>query len=186
MVVYRFRSSDGAIRQDYFDWLCSIVGERDRLLLLRSLHERDFVAVLDKDSNRAMDGMELRDEYFETNPYYESGALDGPCSVLEMLIGLARRIDFDLKKTDFDRDRTADWFWIMIENLGLEGYTDEDFYDGEGAEFAISETIDTWLSREYLPDGRGGLFPLRWPSADQRDVEIWYQKEQFLKEIDRK
>lgn len=183
-MVYRFRAADEAIRQDYFDWLCGLVGERDRLMLLKALHDRDFIPLLEKDDNRAMDGIELREEYYETNPYYESEALNRPCSVLEMMIGLARRIDFDLKKTDYDKDMTGEWFWMMVQNLGIYGYPDEDYFDLDGM-FNISEALDILVSRSYLPDGQGGLFPLRRPNADQREVEIWFQKEAYLKEMDR-
>lgn len=178
-MVYRFNAPDETVRQDYFDWLIGLVGERGCLLLLKTLHERAFVAMLDKDENRGMDGVELREEYYEKEPYFESEALDGPCSVLEMLIALARRMSFDVKEVDEDADTTAIWFWTMLDNLGIGSVTDEVFAENE---FFVAETIDDFLSRGYGADGYGGLFPLKYPSADQRQVEIWYQKESYLRE----
>lgn len=180
-MVHRFTTTDERVRQDYFDWLCGQVRHHEHWLLLKALHDRDFVAMIDKDENRALDGIALREEYFETNPYYDTGALEGPCSILEMLIALARRIDFSTQNTEIGVNRTAEWFWEMVENLGLKEYSDEDYFDLDGM-FNVSEALDVFLSRSYAPDGNGGLFPLKYPTVDQREVELWFQKELYLKE----
>lgn len=180
-MVTRYTASNETIRQDYFDWLCGLVGDRCSWMLLRTLHDRDFVPVIKRDENRALDGIELREEYYETNPYFETDALEGPCSVLEMLIALAQRIDFETKDAVSDEIHTSDWFWEMLDNLGISCYDDDNFYDLD-AVFNIAEALDVFLSRSYGADGLGGIFPLKWPTADQREIEIWFQKEAYLKE----
>lgn len=67
-------------------------------------------------------------------------------------------------------DRTSQWFWSMIANLGLSSMIDKNF-DQEYAE----EVVLRFLNREYEPDGIGGLFNVRHRSCDVRDVEIWKQ-----------
>ena len=67
-------------------------------------------------------------------------------------------------------DRTEQWFWEMIVNLGLGGMMD-DIFDVEHVEYIV----DRFLNREYEPNGRGGLFFIRNCKYDLRRVEIWYQ-----------
>ena len=72
-------------------------------------------------------------------------------------------------------DRTGQWFWKMVVNLGLGSMTDSKF-NLEEAESIITR----FLNREYEPDGRGGLFTVRNCECDLRDVEIWVQMMWFL------
>ena len=67
-------------------------------------------------------------------------------------------------------DRTAQWFWGMVTNLGLVSMTCER-YDRS----YIGYVLDRFLNREYEPDGRGGLFTVRHHTRDMRNIEIWYQ-----------
>ena len=67
-------------------------------------------------------------------------------------------------------DRTGQWFWGMIVNLGLGAMTDNR-YD----EKRVDDILDRFLSRTYDPDGRGGLFTVRNCDVDMRKVEIWKQ-----------
>lgn len=75
-------------------------------------------------------------------------------------------------------DRTSQWFWIMVRNLGLGGmndsYFDEDY---------ITDVITRFLNRDYEPNGRGGLFYIKNCEVDLRRVEIWYQLNWFLDSI---
>ena len=67
-------------------------------------------------------------------------------------------------------DRTTQWFWGMISNLGLSG-----MYDGNFDLVMVKWNINRFLNREYSPDGKGGLFTVRDCEYDLRDVEIWTQ-----------
>ena len=75
-------------------------------------------------------------------------------------------------------DRTGQWFWGMIVNLGLGSMTDNR-YD----EDFVTETIERFLDRDYEPDGKGGLFTVRNCDRDLRYVEIWYQLCWYLDNI---
>lgn len=145
-------------------------------LLFEYLYSRDFYWANDMplDRNRAIDGIELREKYGCSNDI-----LDEPCSVLEMIIGLALRIENQIM-TDYDSgDRTSQWFWIMITNLGLYSYDDDNFNEEE-----VKYIVDCFLDREYEPNGQGGLFILERPFDDLRNVEIWIQANWFLGEMD--
>lgn len=75
-------------------------------------------------------------------------------------------------------DRTGQWFWGMIINLGLGCMTD-DQYDEE----YVESVVRRFLNREYEPDGRGGLFRVRRCEYDLRNVEIWDQLGWYLNSI---
>lgn len=168
------------VKQDYFQWLCELIhagdGEVPYYILAKELHKIEFTWSVPNDDNRAFDGLRLRDEYGQNSQY-----LDGPCSVLEMLIGLARRMDFELSKPDDDSDYTPKYFWEMIYNLRLIDY-DDDQYVVLNRETPVRGVIRTLLDREYCSTGYGGLFPLNYTDVDQRDVELWYQMNAYLEE----
>ena len=67
-------------------------------------------------------------------------------------------------------DRTRQWFWQMVNSLGLSSMSDGRFNE-ESAKYII----DRFLDREYRPNGKGGLFTIRNIKVDLRDVEIWTQ-----------
>ena len=71
--------------------------------------------------------------------------------------------------------RIRQWFWKMINNLGLSGMTNSRFdYD------YVDDVIFKFLNRDYSPDGRGGLFTVKNCEYDLRDVEIWTQMLYYL------
>lgn len=176
------------VEEDYFNWLCEGVHidqvERSYLLLARDLHSTIFYAVVPHDENRALDGMELREDYLGEMNCPDYVDIEGDCSVFEMLIGLAKRIGFETRNpTDLrmKSDRVGFWFWEMIDNLGLMDFDDDSYYELGGAD-AVDDILERLLNREYQSNGAGGLFPLRRAAEDQRGVEIWYQMSVYLNE----
>lgn len=173
----------------YFSWLYH-TANRDRYSgsisftkLLRRLHDTEFIFSIPRDENRAADGMDLRWRYVceRVVPDRHEAVLltlDGPCSVLEMIIALAIRCEENIMDDPSKGDRTGQWFWGMIANMGLGGMSD-DRYDEE----RIDIIVDRFMAREYSPDGRGGLFTVRDCDVDLRDVEIWHQLCYFLDTI---
>lgn len=164
------------IEESYFNWLCAKVRDPYATIyldLLRILHRTEFVWVLPYDENRAMDGMDLR-SYFvtETGLDPDPNWSHTPCSVLEMLLGLANQLEF---LTDTP---TREWFWTFMTNLKLDEYrqvSDEDLP-------VIEDILYAFVWRTYAYDGRGGIFPLRWPKRNQREHEIWHQLGDYLEE----
>lgn len=162
----------------YFDWLTDIVC-RDRFSkavsfrkLLAHLHSVEFTNLIERDENRAEEGKELRHRF----AYYHASIrnaeiyLNGPCSVLEMIIALAIRCEENIMDDPTMGDRTSQWFWDMIVSLGLGSMIDRE-YDKDYVDFVI----DRFLNREYEPNGKGGLFTINNCEEDLRTVEIWCQ-----------
>ena len=164
---------DLTIMNEYFSWLCEQVmlrdGDEDYSFLFRALHKKEFYWTVPNDDNRAEDGKDLRYEFVEENYISDYDVIKGPCTVLEMLIGLSRRFD--------DGERVpAEWFWEMLGNLfDLDICTnrvvDPDYLD---------HILDRFLDRTYDFNGYGGLFPLKNAQKDQRKVEIWYQMQAYI------
>ena len=163
----------------YFNWLCAKVIDVKKKKpsetywrLLEQLHRTEFVPLLQMDENRAAYGKELRREFLL--------AADAPdnlewretlgCSILELLIAVARDLEF---QTDVSRVSS---FWELINNLGLIGYYDAINFDPA----YVDGVLEVFNARAYLPDGYGGLFPLKNAQRDQREVEIWYQMFDYL------
>lgn len=168
------------IRNEYFDWLMDIVC-RNRFpdmmsykKLLMRLHDTEFRFSIPKDQNRAEDGENLRYRfalYFDyEDPFMICDILDGPCSVLEMMVALALRCEETITDDPTKGDRTAQWFWGMIVNLGLGSMSDDRYNKG-----VVDAAIARLLDREYEPNGKGGLFTVRDCLHDLRTVEIWIQ-----------
>lgn len=175
---------------EYFIWLMDLVNADTEIYseLLYVLYDTDFTWCLELDDGRASDGLKLRDEYAESMNGMGFDAswvliMEKPCSVLEMLIALARRMD-DMLIEDYMAPRIPIWFWEMVRNLGLKKYmnavllnnmSDDYYYD-------IQEILSRWLNREFEPDGSGSIFPLKNPYCDQRDKTIVYQLNAYVLE----
>lgn len=163
------------INNKYFEWLYDLMccnrfsKDISYRKLFTQLHNIEFVYFIRKDRNRAEDGMDLRYRFayeYSINPKY----LNGPCSVLEMMVGLAIRCEETIMDDDRLGDRTGQWFWGMITNLDLGSMYDSN-YDNQ----YVDEVINRFIHRKYLPNGRGGLFTVRNCNEDLRKLEIWHQ-----------
>jgi hypothetical protein len=164
---------DEPIEEVYFNWLYTKVASVEvptpsltYWTLLRDLHATEFVWLVSGDDNRAEDGLDIRRE-FVTQAYLDQDPawMSIGCSVLEMLIGFARRAEFQTGIS------VRDWFWIFLQNLKLEDLNDA---VPDITEY-VTDILDQFLWRTYDPNGEGGMFPLDNPQHDQRKVEIWYQ-----------
>ena len=103
---------------------------------------------------------------------------DDPCSVLEMMIALAIRCEENIMDNPEVGDRTGQWFWGMIANLGLGA-----MYNSRFDREYVDETIARFLNRDYDPDGKGGLFRVKNCDHDMRDMEIIDQLFRYLNSI---
>lgn len=178
------------INNDYFNWMYNIACA-DRFSkdisyrkLLMHLHSIMFRYSVKRDSNRADDGVSLRYRFAL------SGGCDfilgddiynyitGPCSVFEMILALAIRCEENIMDDTAFGDRTGQWFWGMINNLGLGAMSDDRF-----DRIFVDESIERFLNRKYEADGHGGLFTVRNCDRDLRDMEIWFQLCYYLDSI---
>ena len=159
----------------YFEWLCNFVydsrnSKRNSYTnLLMHLFRTEYTWQIELDSNRAADGLNLRNVFAMEYKVYPID-LPKECSVLEMLIALSNRLEHQIMSDPEQGDRTGQWFWDMIVNLGLFKMNDLNFDLDK-----VSDIINIFLDREYEANGRGGLFLVRNSKYDIRTVEIWYQ-----------
>ena len=174
------------ILNHYFEWLCrSVSGDilAEHLYyqkLLMHLHSTQFYYSIPKDADRYNAGIDLRwrficEKQYDVNAFNE---LEGPCSVLEMMIALAIYCEDHIMDDPSYGDRTSQWFWGMITNLGLGSMSDDKF-DRQ----YVDDVITRFLDRKYDPDGRGGLFRIRNCTHDLRRVEIFHQLCWYLNSI---
>lgn len=171
------------VKNQYFRFLCRFVYDGsnsptkyDNLLLC--LHDIPFLVVNPRDENRCADGVELRYRfgYEEHIPQQMIATyLDTTsCSVLEMLVALSLRCEESIMSNTEYGDRTSQWFWNMIVNLGLGKMSNEHFDERE-----TREIIFRFMNREYGPNGEGGIVRV-YDHGDLRNVEIWYQVMWYL------
>lgn len=173
------------IINDYFEWLWNFTkcrGHSQNRKIITLLHNIEFRYSIPMDANREEDGIDLRYRFMTEvgipKNYQEVYAyLDGPCSVLEMMIALAIRCEESIMDDPDIGDRTSEWFWLMMKNLGLDYMSDRKF-DRDIAE----EKISIFLDRKYKRNGEGGLFVVN-GRRDLRKVEIWYQMCWYLDTI---
>lgn len=178
--------TEGTLDDRYFEWLYGQIASvrnknpaRSYWNLARQLYTTRFIHFVPNDDNRALDGQELRYEFLSETSEVEidSSWMLLECSMLEMMIALARRAAFE------SESEAADWFGTFLENIEIDRYTDAR-YNAEIAK-EVDETLERVNKRTYSQDGTGGLFPLREATQDQRTVELWYQMSAYLLEGDR-
>lgn len=175
------------IKEKYFDWICALIDhnecddETSYTRLLHYLDNEEFVYILEMDENRMEDGIDLRYRFgYEMNyprEVIENSLGDDSCSVLEMMVALSIRCEEGFMDDIDEGNRTGEWFWNMIENLGLGNMTNLNFNERYS-----STVIRKFLNRKYTSNGKGGLFTVKKPKYDMRDVEIWYQMMWYLDE----
>lgn len=176
------------LNKEYFEWLCQLVYDKrysknlSYRKLLKYLDSVEFTYTIDMDANRAEDGTDLRYRFaFERGiegPFVKMYLDERPCSVLEMMIALAIRCEEHLMDDPTVGNRTGQWFWNMIVNLGLGSMSDTRFDEGY-----VDKCVNRLLNREYGPNGEGGLFTVEHCRQDLRITEIWYQMMWYLNGI---
>lgn len=164
------------IDNEYFNWLLDIVcyekhHDISYSKLLRYLHSITFRYSIPNDENRAKDGENLRYKFLRQSDYTSTpDYLFKPCSVLEMMVALAYRCEDTIMDNTQLGNRTGQWFWNMITNLGLSNMLDKHFDIN-----IVDDIVNRFLDREYEPDGSGGLFRIKYCNWDLRKMSIWSQ-----------
>lgn len=171
---------------EYYEWLrCQVDpaevvdGAESYSILLHTLYFIDFFSIVRFDENRVEDGHDLRLEYLqliggETRARFPQSR----CTVLEMLIGLSRRMALVCDELD-----EYMCFWELLSNLQFIEFTDFILSKDYMSDFEyILNAVDSVLYRTYDYDGTGGLFPLMHPSKDQRTTDLWYQMHAYIQE----
>jgi len=173
----------------YFDWLYErVCGDWEpRGLsfhsLLMFLYNQNYIPSCEMDEARAEDGLDLRYRFArEQNIQYQAiqDSFAGiPCSMLEMMVALAIRVEEHILEDAAAGNRVGQWFWNMVVSLGLVAMDDSRF-DESRAQGVLAR----FNARDYQPNGAGGLFTLMNPKEDMRTLDIWYQLMAYLNEND--
>lgn len=166
----------------YFTWLYSQVGDsnitnpnRTYWGMTKQLFTKEFIWFVPNDDNRIADGKDLRYEFVEQSELEDVDLrwMKQGCSMLELLIGLSRRLAFEAE------GEARDWFWHMLKNLELDIYNDR---RQPSSVNQIDEILDRVIWRTYGINGEGGIFPLRYARDNQRKIELWYQMSSYVQE----
>lgn len=163
---------------NYRDWLIEKVGFNNSRYnkLLAFLHNLPFVYYHPFDKRRSDDGEYLREEFLLRYRLPHDLFRYEKCSVLEMLVALAIRLDNEWVGCPGD-PKPELIFFEMLVNLGLDRFTTRKFDEAE-----VYEIVGKWLKREFDYDGNGSIFPLKDASEDQREAEIWCQAMSYINE----
>lgn len=172
--------------QKYYEWLISQieVGRNKTYYgLFEKMHNTEFIWVVPNDDNRVHDALDLRSEFMigmhgmktenvmKLDVMTEKGA-----TLLEVLVSLSRR-------TASTAGGDPEWWaWHLIENLNLHKLSDP---FTERKDERANEIFYTLIWRTYQRDGHGGFFPLVDPHEDQTKIEIWFQMNKYVREIER-
>ena len=143
---------------------------RDFLQIMKILATVEFICNHPMDENRAMDGLELRDDFeYETGRFLDkSSGLLPRCTFFEMLAALAMRCESQLMRNLSIGDRTSRWFFEFLNNLGIDSPVIE-----------VRTIIRLVDSSNYSK-----MFPLKSRSrnAAQKNEQIWNQAMSYLNE----
>jgi hypothetical protein len=156
------------MEKKYVKHLKQIIGTprgKSYSFLIDALWRKEFYSRVLLDENRVNDAYYLREVLGYSVPVL------GQARCLEILFILSRKAEFELSGTGTN---FRNLFWEFVENLGLKQYSD-DAWDDPQVIFEVDRILIDWLDRRHSKSGLGGVFPLKDPEKDQRDVELWYQ-----------
>ena len=154
--------------------VCDRYQKKNYTRLFNILHSIPFKYEHPMDENRQSDGEDLRYRFA-----YECDLKDAEvayyidntgCSVLEMLVAMAIRMD-DMM---YDEDPGL-WFWGMMDSLELSQCDNEAIEEDFFSEDYILETVEKFMDRDFDPNtGIGSPFALEDNHGeDLRKVEFW-------------
>ncbi len=158
------------------------VGEntRDFIFLLSRLANTEFYALIEKDNNRAADGTYLRYRYCEDFGCDLVGLEEslGVCRVLEMMVALAINgaMSISYEVTGIG---AGELFWMMIDNLGLKIFRDENVAKYDDPVFEIDHILHVFMSRR---DECVMLFRYKYTKIKKLELEIWDQMNEWIVE----
>ena len=179
------------LRERYFEWLHRSVYRVSKYdqddtysfrMLSRELLEIPYHYDIPRDELRVGDGIRLRYKFGAQFGYDDQTIVcsldDKPCSVFEVMVALAKRCESDIMANPSYGNRTIQWYNDMIVSLGLGGQYNLNFDAAK-----VHEAAERMMNHEYEPNGKGGLFTVRHPIRDMRELELWSQMCDYLNEM---
>ena len=122
--------------------------------LFAVLAKTEFYTLVFRDENREADARTLR-KTFTDRQKQDCSCLEGPVSLLEVMVALAMRMDGEICSTPRDGYRADKWFWMMIRNMDLLDQKDT------SPDLNIDKCVRNAkmvVERTYKDDGEGSLF----------------------------
>ena len=156
------------ITSDYYIWLTDGMEDLDQEGLLSFLFHVEYTYLIPNDRHRELDGLNLRREYCEEEEVRGEPMDYIPCSVLEMMLALAKRIEVDVLD-----EPNLNLFYRMLDNLSLTSTRSDQW----------ESIIFLWLERRFSREGVGSPFPLNRSYCDERREELWSQCMHWLEEF---
>lgn len=181
------------LEEHYFTWLVKKIAN-DRVYprykkLFKTLYSTRFryEDMKPLDVERAKDGKSMRyvferrmDDYLHDVSGREFIELeDKESNMLEMMVALASRIEDAFMGDEAEGDRTPQWFWEMLSNLGIGYMSDEQFNQNE-----YDRCMHNFFRYSYDSNGKGCMFRSEKYSVYQMaEKDIWYQMQAHLIDI---
>lgn len=168
------------LEEDYFHWLlffCNLDEEKNYYYGFRVLLNIPFRLKKPRDINRSIDGSKWKKKYPIPHRFLEEKEeiqefFDKEVSVLEVLLGLALRVDQEITGEMSEEDHPEAFFMEMMRNLKLS----------ELSEREIRTKMTRWMNGTYKKNGEGTPFPVKNKVVDQREREIWDQMQAYIRE----
>lgn len=154
------------------------------LQLCEILQSTAFLTYVRMDENRKEEALELREEWADSDdgdisqlekvtPY--------SCTMLELLITLARRMRYQMLDSQFEAG-VGKWIFEMLENAGFADCTNAAIGRDPYIIGVVRCHLMDIIHRRYDRDGNGSFFPLENPREDQRETELLTQMNNYLEE----
>ena len=160
---------------DYMSWILDVFDGHDHTCLFAQLMVIPFTYSVKLDANLFPC---VRNFRAKMGRDYDGNT--GEPTVLEILCTLAVECEDKIMHNDEFGNRTAQWFWIMLYNIGINIY-DDACYNDRIAE-KIEEKVDIFVNRMYDYYGDGGAFIVNRPYYDMREAPLWEQLNWYLTE----
>lgn len=172
------------IRSLPIDWINWLLGQVDYMQryayglhihrVISALANISFEPMIQEDVGEVQNVMVLRD----CNPELLHGYFED-VTVLEILVCLAIRME-ELMLDDSYGDRTGQWFFTMLHNLGLldERFRDENLKGEKTPDILrmVYEQVRGFLTRDTV-----GKYPFNLPDREEeRHMSLWMQANAYL------
>ena len=157
----------------YFEWLRDQSTPPDTIAsydkVLQVLYRTRYIPLETLDENRAEDGRELREEWYDDFQDYTDDIgedwFEEDCSILEMFVALSRRCEFQTSHISAQH-----WVSIFLMNLDIQI---SDF------EFEINKDIIIDTINDFS-NGIQTIFPTN--VRDGIKKQLWYQLMDYIEE----
>jgi hypothetical protein len=164
---------------DYRDWILNDylkMSDRDiqkYFTIVSVMHETDFIYNVDRDENRAIDGIYNRQYYLDERGLDPDLFENRACSVLEMLAVLAKRMDSEWIG-DPGEDNSDVTFILFLNNL----FSKRDIKRISVAK--VREVLDNWMVKNMTDFVT--IFPIKRHDIDYKNTELWSQMMVYITE----